>query len=283
MKESGAGMHGPTTKQALRREGQMGLCRFAVVLGISLCCAVPALAMHPLATDDTGTQGPGGVLIESSFNYLKDNEYRSTVVPLALTAGIGKAMDAAVELPYLWLRPSAVTGQPQSGPSDVLFRFKHRFYEQGEDKGGPEEAERSLAYVIGFSQPTGNEEEGLGAGRTRWSARLIGSTALDPVEIIANLGYDTEGKALRRGNLVFDYAVSLSVAVEYEKAEPWEPVLELAVIRIKTGDGYERLATALAGIIYEPSERYYLDAGVRVGLNERSGDDALLAGFGYTF
>jgi hypothetical protein len=242
-----------------------------------------APATHPLVTDDTGTQGPGGVLIESSVNYLKDNEYRSTVVPLALTAGIGKAMDVAIELPYLWLRPSAVTGQPESGLSDVLFKFKHRFYEQGEDKGGPEEAERSLAYVLGFSQPTGNEEEGLGAGRPRWSARLIGSTALDPVEIIANLGYDTEGKALRRGNIVFDYAVSLSVAVEYEKTEPWEPVVELAVVRVKAEDGYERFASALAGIIYEPSEQFYVDAGVRVGLNERSEDYALLAGFGYKF
>jgi len=253
------------------------------VLLAVLSLATPVPAMHPLATDDTGTQGPGGVLIESSFNYLKDNEFRSTVVPLALTAGIGKTMDIAVEIPYLWLRPSAVTGQPQSGLSDVLFKFKHRFYEQGEEKGGAEEAERSLAYVIGFSQPTGREDLGLGAGRPRWNARLIGSTALEPVEIIANLGYDSEGKALRRGNFVFDYAVSLSVAVEYERTEPWEPVVELTVIRVKGAAGYERLATALAGIIYEPSERYYLDAGVRVGLNERSEDYALLAGFGYKF
>ena len=261
----------------------MRLCRFAAALVVSLCLAAPALATHPLVTDDTGTQGTGAVLVESSFNYLKDNGFRSTVVPLTLTAGISETMDVAVELPYLWLRPSAATGQPQNGFSDVLFKFKHRFYEQGEDKGGPEEAERSLAYVLGFSQPTGREDLGLGAGRPRWSARLLGSTALDPVEIIANLGYDSEGKALRRGNVVFDYAVSLSVAVEYERTEPWEPVVELAVVRVKGADGYERIATALAGIIYEPSEQFYADAGVRVGLNERSEDYALLAGFGYKF
>jgi hypothetical protein len=261
----------------------MKISTFCVVLGASLFFAVQGFAAHPLITDDPGTQGKGAVLVESNVNYLKDNEFRSTAVPLALTAGINETMDVSVELPYLWLRPSAVTGQPESGFSDVFFKFKHRFYEQ-EEKGGDQEAsERSLAYQIALSQPTGREEQGLGAGTSRWCARLLGSAAWEPVEVIANLGYDSSGKALRRGNFVFDYAVSLSDAVEYERAKPWEPVVELAVVRVKGADGYERLASALAGVIYEPFDQYYIDAGVRVGLNERSEDYALLAGFGYKF
>jgi hypothetical protein len=105
----------------------------------------------------------------------------------------------------------------------------------------------------------------------------------ESTEFNANLGYDSSGKALRRGNFVFDYALSLSVAAKYERPKPWEPVMELMVIRVKGADGYERLASALVGIIYEPSERYYIDAGVRIGLTERSEDYGLLAGFGYKF
>jgi hypothetical protein len=252
---------------------------------VIMLVAVPvvAVAMHPLITDDTGTQGKGAVLVESNVNYMKDNEYRSTAVPLAFTAGINETMDAGVDIPYLLLRPSAATGQPQSGFSDVNFKFKHRFYEREKKDGEHDQAERSLAYQVAVSQPTGREDLGLGQGTTRWSARLLGTTEWESTEVSANLGYESSGKALRRGNFVFDDAVSLSVTAKYVRPKPWEPVAELAVIRVKGTDRYDRIAMLLAGIIYEPSERFYVDAGVRVGLNERSEDYALLAGFGYKF
>jgi hypothetical protein len=52
---------------------------------------------------------------------------------------------------------------------------------------------------------------------------------------------------------------------------------------VKRAEGYERLVSALAGVMYEPSEKYYIDTGVRVGLNDQSEDYAFLAGFGYKF
>jgi len=173
-------------------------------------------------------RGEARFLVESNVNYLKDNEYRSTAVPLAFTAGINETMDTAVEIPYLLLRPSAVTGQPESGFGDVLFKFKHRFYEQERRDGEDEQPEHALAYQVAFSQPTGREEQGLGVGKTRWGARLLGTTEWESVEIIANLGYRVSGRALRRGNFSFDYVVAFSIAVEYERPKPWEPVVELA-------------------------------------------------------
>ena len=269
----------PGTLQAAVMRGLAGIG--VVIMLVTM--PVVARAMHPLITDDTGTQGKGAVLVESNVNYTKNNEFRSTVVPLALTAGINETMDIGVEVPYLLLRPSAATGQPESGLSDVNIKFKHRFYEREKKEGEHDQSERSLAYQIAFSQPTGREELGLGAGVARWSVRLLGTTEGESTEISANLGYDSSGKALRRGNFSFDNAVSLSVTAKYERPKPWEPVAELVVIRVKNADGYDRIAMALAGIIYEPSERFYVDAGVRFGLNERSEDYALLAGFGYKF
>ena len=271
------GMPGTLQEMVMRRLAGIGIGIAVVVL------PVVSQAMHPLITDDTGTQGKGGVLVESNINYMKDNEFRSTAIPLAVTAGITETMDAGVELPYLMLRPSSVTGQPQSGFSDVNFKFKHRFYEREKKDGDGDQTERSLAYQVAYSQPTGREDLGLGAGVARWSARLLGTTELESTEFSANLGYDSSGRALRRGSLFFDYAVSLSITAKYERPKPWEPVVELAVIRVKGPDGYERIATALLGIIYEPSERFYVDAGVRVGLSERSEDYSILAGFGYKF
>src|SRR5512137_1449945 len=179
-----------------------------LLLCIALLSPVVAWAMHPLITDDTGTQGKGAVLVESSVNYLKDNQFRSTVAPLALTAGINDTMDAGVELPYLLLRPSAATGQPQSGFSDVNFKFKHRFYEREKKDGEHDHSERSLAYQVAYSQPTGREDLGLGTGTARVSARLLGTTEWESTELNANIGYESSGKALRRGNFAFDYALS---------------------------------------------------------------------------
>lgn len=270
-------------RECLGREYGM---RWRVLLIMTMILAViapPAQATHPLVTDDTETQGPGGVLIESNINYLKDNEFKSTVVPVVVTVGIGEAMDAAVEIPYLSIRPSQATGNNESGLSDVVFRFKHRFYEQEKRSGGRDQFEQSLAYQVAFSQPTGSEEKGLGAGTARWGARLISTTEWESVAINANLGYESSGKALRRGNFTFDDAVFLSIAAEYERLKPWEPIVELAVIRVKETDTFTRIAAALVGLIYEPSEDFYVDAGIRIGLNANSEDYGLLAGFGYKF
>jgi hypothetical protein len=254
-----------------------------IAITLLLALAPAAQAMHPLLSEDAETQGPGGVLVESNINYLKDNEFKSSAVIVAVTAGIGETMDAAVEMPYLSLRPSAVTGDSESGLSDVVFKFKHRFYERDKKAGERDQFVPTLAYQVLISQPTGNDEKGLGAGRSRWGARLISTTEWESVEINANIGYESSGRALRRGNLTFDDAVLLSIAAKCDWKKPWEPVVELAVVRTKDIDVFARMATALVGLIYEPSEHFYADAGVRIGLNEHSEDYGLLAGIGYKF
>jgi hypothetical protein len=270
-------------RECLGREYRMHVHVLLVTIVVLAVISPPAHAMHPLIADDTGTQGPGGVLIESNVNYLKDNQFKSTAVPVAITTGIGETIDLGIEIPYLWLHPSPVTGTSEHGFSDVVFKLKQRIFEREEKHGEREKFEQSLAYQILYYQPTGTEEKGLGAGTSRWGARLISTTEWESIEINANVGYESSGKALRRGNFTFEDAVILSIAAKYERPKPWEPVVELAVIRVKETDTLTRIATALVGLIYEPSEQFYVDAGVRVGLSERSEDYALLAGFGYKF
>jgi hypothetical protein len=264
--------------------GRRASCRFIAFVAAHIV-AVHSLAWatHPLLTDDAGTQGPGGILIESNVNYLKDDQFRSTVVPVSVTAGIGESIDVEADVPYLWLDPSHATGSNERGFSDVIFKFKQRFYEREEKVGEHGKLEQSFAYEVLYSQPTGNGEKGLGAGSSRWAARMISTTELNAVEIDANLGYESSGRALRRGNLTFDEAVFLSIAAKYDRSKPWEPVVELAVTRVKEPDAVTRIETALVGLIYEPSEKYYVDAGLRVGLNSSSEDYAVQAGFGCKF
>ncbi len=256
-------------------------------LKIVFCAALlvpgPTWAAHPLITDDSGTQGPGGVLVESNVNYLKDNQFKSTTVPVNVTAGIGETIDLEMDAPYLWLNPSPSTGSSESGFGDVLFKFKHRFIEREQKDGEGGRLEQSFAYQILYSQPTGNEERGLGAGTAWWGVRMISTTEWNTVEIDANVVYESSGKALRLGNFTFDDAVIVSIAAKFEQRRPWEPVVELAATRASGTDGVTRIVTGLVGLMYEPSEKYYIDAGVLVGLNRDSPDYGLLAGFGYKF
>lgn len=254
-----------------------------IVLCAVLLTHLPAWGMHPLVGEDTGTQGPGGVLAEGSINYLKYNEFKSTAIPVALTVGIGETMDAAVEVPYLRLQPSPVTGANESGLSDVGFKFKHRFYEKERKESAKEQFEQSFAYQLLYSKPTGDENKGLGAGTARWGVRLVSTTEWEPLEVNVNLGYDSSGKALRRGNFTFDHALLMSASAKYERTKPWEPVIELAVVRVKETDATARILNMLVGLIYEPSDKYYIDAGIRLGLNDQAEDHGLLAGFGYKF
>ena len=57
------GISGTLRDMVIRRLARMGIALTVVVL--------PAIAqaMHPLITDDTGTQGKGAVLVESNINY----------------------------------------------------------------------------------------------------------------------------------------------------------------------------------------------------------------------
>ena len=192
-------------------------------------------------------------------------------------------MDGAVEMPYLRLQPSPATGSDESGLSDVVFKFKHRFSEQMKKEGAKDRIEQSFAYQVLFSQPTGDENKGLGAGTARWGGRLISTTEWEDVEVNATLGYDSSGKALRRGNFTFDHAVLMSISAKYERPKPWEPVIEFAAVRAKDTDAYTRIMNMLVGLIYEPSEKWYVDAGARIGLNDHAEDYGLLAGFGYAF
>ena len=260
----------------------------AVVLGMTFFLARALWAAHPLFSEDAGTQGPGGVLVESNVNYLKDNEFTSTAVPVALSLGLGESIDVGVEMPYLWLHPSPATGHSEHGFSDIIFKFKQRFFERGEQRAegeqqGEEGSEQSFAYQILYAQPSGSEEKGLGAGSSRWAVRMISTTEWRSFEFNANLGYESSGRALRRGNLSFDNVLALTVAAKYERPKPWEPVVELAVLRVKEPEAVTRIATALIGLVYEPSDKFYVDAGIRAGLNKSSEDYAVLAGFGVGF
>ena len=114
---------------------------FTAIFMLTLCMTAPAHAAHPLATDDTGTQGKLKFQTETTaeFGWDRENEHGITTTSsiqtlnVAVTAGILDSIDLALSYPYIWQRIEDNTGNKldNSGLSDLSLSLKWRFLEVG--------------------------------------------------------------------------------------------------------------------------------------------------------
>jgi hypothetical protein len=172
------------------KESPVRLALALIAAGGLLMATLPAFAGHPLVSDDTGTQGKGKVQVEigSAFWHHKEDRDPAQTVQIeggelapVVTVGLSDEVDLVVASPYLWwseetnsVRTARGNGMGDTG-LDVIWRF---FQAQG----------WSLALKPGVSFPSGNEDEGVGCGRTTYRAFLIVSRELAPLTIHLNLG-----------------------------------------------------------------------------------------------
>jgi hypothetical protein len=263
-----------------RRKGRMRHWVKGLVLGVVLFTHTLAWGAHPLITDDTGTQGWGKFLVEVSGQYDSDKETVDGVsaestggqVATTLSYGLTEDMDMVLGLPYQWVRvkEDGVTVYDERGISDATFEVKWRFYE----KDG-----LSLALKPGLSFPTGNDERGLGAGRTGYQAFLIGSLDAAPWAFHANVGYiGNENKADEEKNL---WHASLAAACEV--VEHLTVVGNVGIERNPDKAADMDPAFLLGGVIYSVSESFDIDFGVKYGLNAAETDWSMMAGAAFRF
>jgi hypothetical protein len=232
-------------------------------------------AAHPLITDDTGTQGRGKFQVEinSEFTYDKETEEGVTIketggeVATILSYGITDNIDIVLGIPYQWFRVkedgSVIT--KEDGISDISLEAKWRFYE----KDG-----LSLALKPGITLPTGDEDDGLGAGRVTYSAFFITTKELEPWAFHMNLGYiRNENKHDERRDIWH-----ASLAAEIEVIKNLTAVANIGVERNPDKGSSVHPAFILGGLIYSISENIDLDFGIKRGLNKPETDLTLLAG-----
>lgn len=237
--------------------------------------AVPALAAHPLITDDTGTQGKGKFQLEVNGEFSRDSD-RGTVTKVTglgatLSYGIIDNLDAAVGLPYQSIRVTSGDGTfCENGLSDIDLCLKWRFYET---EG------MSLALKPGITLPTGDEDKGLGTGRATYSLFFIATKELQPLTFHLNLGY------IRNENK-FDAQRDLwhaSLASEIGVARDLRLVGNIGIERTVEKDSDVHPAFILAGLIYGVAGNFDIDAGIKFGLNRAEADYTLLAGIAWRF
>lgn len=231
-------------------------------------------AAHPLITDDTGTQGTGKFQIELNGEWATDQENtgaggvraKETQAAVIFSAGIRENIDLVLSVPYQWLEVRDEFGLARAdGFGDATAEVKLRLYER---EGF------SLAVKPGVILPTGDEDRGLGAGKTGYSAYLISDIEKEPVTVFINLGYTrNENDFNERADLWH-----ASVAAEYEIVEDWELAGDIGIETNPDASMAVNPAFLIVGVIYEPSDNVDLALGVKYGLNEPETDFTILPG-----
>jgi len=254
----------------MRKKGLPALMAVMVLAG-----AGGAFAAHPLITDDTGTQGKGRFQIElnAEFEHEDEDGLEEETKGLAtiMSYGVLENVDLVFGIPYQSIRTKGEGATAtETGLSDVSFEVKWRFYE----KEG-----LSFALKPGLSLPTGDDEKGLGAGKTAYSAFFIATKEVEPWALHLNLGY------IRNGNKA-DEEEDLwhaSLAAQAEVLKNLNLVGNIGIEENADREADEHPAFILGGVIYSISENLDIDFGIKAGLNDPEADYSVLAGLAWRF
>ena len=253
-----------------------------------------AWASHPLEVEDTATEGKGNYLLELTGDYVKDGSANATKLTGIVTGGVGERTDLSVEVPYLMLNPSPVTEKDASGKGDVRIKLKHQLFEN--------EVKQSMAYEVYTDLPTGDDIKGLGTNNVDWGFLLMDSQECHDNVFHVNIGYQVNGRDMKSGKFTRNYSLFAGLALEHKLTESFRFLTEIRaesqkttkketeilslfpfVVEERETSLYSRPVTLLAGFIYDISKSWYVDLGVRAGLNSYADDVVVLAGTAWRF
>ena len=255
---------------------------FSIMVGLLLVSvfSFPAMAAHPLITDDTATQGKGKFQIEFNSEFTSDKDTVEEVttrqkggeVSTIFSYGMTDRLDLVIGLPYQWsmVKENDEISSRENGLSDLSVEMKWRFWET---KG------LSFALKPGVTFPTGNDESGLGTGKVTGSFHFITTAEIEPWAFHFNAGYmRNENKLDERKDLWH-----LSLAAEVEVLKDLKLVGNLGVERSPDRHSNRHPSFILGGMIYSITEWLDVDLGIKGGLNDVETDFTFLAGLAVRF
>jgi len=235
---------------------------------VFLACAGQAFAAHPLASEDTGTQGAGRFELELGNAWSRSGGDRAYEFGPQLSYGVLPNLDAIVRPTWLVVRTSGdgSTTRTDRGAGDSAIDVKWRFYEANA---------LSLATRAGIGAPTGSAARGLGAGKATYHVLGVASLDAAPLALHGNLGYTrAAADPAKRRDL---YHVSTAGVIKVEGG--WQ--LLLYDIAVDTNPDQSRsVAPGIIriGAIYTLREGCDIDVGYQARLNHAAPANVLLAG-----
>jgi len=230
---------------------------------------------HPLITDDTGTQGKGGLQVEVNGMLGHDRDgvvtQKAREAGTMLSYGLFDNADVVLGIPYQHISTKDRGGsQRHRGISDLSLELKWRFYEGNG---------LSLAFKPGMTLPTGNDKKGLGTGRPTYGPTFIVTKEVAPWAFHFNLGYRrNENRLLERMDLWHT-----SLASEFEVLEGIRLVSNVGMERNTDKTSNTHPAFIIGGVIYSPTKSLDLNLGVQFGLSKTETDYTIHPGIVFTF
>jgi len=229
-----------------------------------------ARALHPLISEDTGFLGKGVRQVETGFEYSAASggaDVYSRSLAAEFSYGLNGKADILLSAPWQgWTS----AGMSESGPGDLALEAKFQVAEK---------AGWVLALKPGLSLPVGDEEKGLGSGRSGFWSYAIAGRASGPWQFYLNAGFLLN----KNSGGEEEHIVKASAAAALEIAPGTLVSADLTTETSADPASLKHPAAAIFGLIWSPSENLDLDAGAKFGLNDEADDLGLLAGATFRF
>lgn len=230
----------------------------------------PLHAAHPLITEDPDTLARGGWQLEIANEHITvrgDRAHPAAVLTtVTLGHGLSDRTDVVVTVPHLRFGADPLTGTPGGhGLADLGLDLKWRFHERGPLR---------VAVKPGLTFPTGDEQRGLGVGRTAWTLYLVSGYTLERWDFLLHLGHVHH-------NNTFNERVDLwhaSAAVAWQATERLKLILDSGIDRNTERHATDDPVFVIGGLIYSPVANLDLDLGYRTTAVDGWRERALLAG-----
>lgn len=242
---------------------------------LALLPAAPGFAAHPLITEDTATQGQGNGQLELTLEYghdeAADAEKNAADLAAVLSYGLLDNLDLMLSLPFSRADTLAAGSTTRvQGLGDIGLDAKWRFYEEGP---------LSVALKAGGSFATGDETQGLGAGKSNLGVNLVASYDAAQWGGHLHFGY------LRNQNVHDERTLihHASVALTYLVNEGLKLVMDLGRFTAKERSVDEDVRFLTLGAIYGVSDNCDVDIGLKHGLSDPETDTTLQLGIALRF
>lgn len=246
-----------------------------VLLALTLLPAAPAFAAHPLTTEDTGTQGRNHVQMEFAAEYGRDKaagvEENATDVAAVFAYGLRDDLDLLLTLPYARVetRENGAT-TTVDGLGDVGLDAKWRFFE---------DEHLSLALKTGVSFASGDETQGLGAGKSNLGVSLVASYEMAEWGCHLQLGH------FRNRNVHDEREAVQHVSAAVTRMVTDRLMLAAEFGNVSTADRAvgEDTRFMTLGAVYGVREDFDIDIGLKRGLSDPETDTTLQVGMALRF
>jgi hypothetical protein len=254
-----------------------------LLAGMMTVVAAPAFSILPLVTDDTGTQRPNKTThqVEFSYDRLRDKDggvtARAGVPGFTYTYGISDPLDVFIGTTYSRITlddPASGTART-NGIGDTTVGLKWRFYEKNDF---------SAAIRPQITLSTGDENKGLGNGRTSGAVALLLAYEANPVTLLANVGYTRNNYKLTADqNALRSNLLSVSAAALFQVHDKAKVFADIGSITNADRTSNTSPAYFMFGLIYSPNKDIDLDVGLKFGINKPEVDRTWSIGATFRF